>query len=65
MSLFGVFAIYAPRVVNELGEKVQQEGYLGAFGMGTVGHAAGHRLHRAVPQFSPSPLRLSRPRPLA
>lgn len=36
MSLFGVFAIYPPRVVNELGEKVQQEGHLSAFGMGLL-----------------------------
>lgn len=36
MSLFGVFAAYPPRVVNELGEKVQQEGHLSAFGMGLL-----------------------------
>ncbi|HOW70567.1 MAG TPA: protein-disulfide reductase DsbD family protein [Phycisphaerae bacterium] len=36
MSLFGVFAIYPPRVVNELGDKVQQEGHLSAFGMGLL-----------------------------
>jgi len=36
LSLFGVFALNPPRVVNELGEKVQREGHAGAFGMGLL-----------------------------
>ncbi|MFH1417231.1 MAG: protein-disulfide reductase DsbD domain-containing protein [Planctomycetota bacterium] len=37
MSLFGVFAIFTPRVVNKLGEKAEaQEGYLSAFGTGVL-----------------------------
>ncbi len=36
MSLFGVFAVFPPRFVNELGEKVQKEGHLNAFGMGLL-----------------------------
>jgi len=41
LSLFGVFAFFPPRVVNELGEKVQQEGYLSAFGMGLLATVLG------------------------
>ena len=36
LSLFGVFALNPPRVVNELGERVQREGHWGAFGMGLL-----------------------------
>ncbi len=36
MSLFGVFSLFPPRVINELGERVQREGHLGAFGMGLL-----------------------------
>lgn len=37
LSLFGVFAILTPRVVNELGQKAEsQEGYLSAFGTGLL-----------------------------
>jgi len=36
LSLFGAFALNPPRVVNELGERVQREGHLGAFGMGLL-----------------------------
>jgi thiol:disulfide interchange protein DsbD len=41
LSLFGVFALFPPRIVNELGEKVQQEGFLSAFGMGLLATVLG------------------------
>jgi thiol:disulfide interchange protein DsbD len=37
LSLFGVFAVFTPRVVSELGQKAEaQEGYLSAFGTGLL-----------------------------
>ncbi|HSW44869.1 MAG TPA: protein-disulfide reductase DsbD domain-containing protein [Phycisphaerae bacterium] len=36
LSLFGVFSLNPPTVVNELGGKVQREGHLSAFGMGLL-----------------------------
>ncbi len=37
LSLFGVFAVFTPKVVNELGQKAEaQEGYLSAFGTGLL-----------------------------
>lgn len=37
LSLFGVFTLFPPKIVNELGGQVQsQEGPLGAFGMGLL-----------------------------
>lgn len=37
LSLFGVFAVFTPNVVNELGQKAEaQEGYLSAFGTGIL-----------------------------
>ena len=37
MSLFGVFALFTPKVVNELGAKAEaQEGYLSAFATGIL-----------------------------
>lgn len=41
MSLFGVFSISPPRVVNELGDKVQGEGVLSSFGMGLLATVLG------------------------
>ncbi len=36
LSLFGVFTVFTPRVVNVLGEKTEGEGYLSAFGTGLL-----------------------------
>lgn len=36
MSLFGVFAIFTPRVINRLDEKVEGEGYASAFATGIL-----------------------------
>ncbi len=36
LSLFGVFALFPPKIVNQLGEAVPQEGHFGAFGMGLL-----------------------------
>lgn len=37
LSLFGVFAVFTPKIVNELGQKAEaQEGYLSAFGTGVL-----------------------------
>jgi len=36
LSLFGVFAIFTPKVINRLDEKVEGEGYLSAFGTGLL-----------------------------
>jgi thiol:disulfide interchange protein DsbD len=41
LSLFGVFTLFAPRLVNELGEKVHQEGHLNTFGMGLLATVLG------------------------
>jgi len=41
LSLFGVFTLYAPKMVGELGEKVQQEGHLSSFGMGILATVLG------------------------
>lgn len=41
LSLFGVFSLNPPHVVNELGEKVQGEGLLSAFGTGLLATALG------------------------
>jgi len=36
LSLFGVFSLFAPKIVGELGGKVQREGHLSAVGMGLL-----------------------------
>ncbi len=36
LSLFGVFAVFTPRVINKLGEKAEGEGYLSAFTTGLL-----------------------------
>ena len=41
LSLFGVFSLNPPHVVNELGEKVQGEGLASAFGTGLLATALG------------------------
>jgi len=41
LSLFGVFSINPPTALNELGEKVQKEGHLNAFGMGLLATVLG------------------------
>lgn len=36
LSLFGVFAVFTPRVINKLGEKAEGEGFLSAFTTGLL-----------------------------
>ncbi len=36
LSLFGVFAVFTPRVINKLGEKAEGEGFLSAFSTGLL-----------------------------
>ncbi len=36
LSLFGVFSVFPPRLVNDLGERIRGEGHLSSFGMGLL-----------------------------
>lgn len=41
LSLFGVFSLFPPRFVNELGQKVKEKGHLSAFGTGLLATVLG------------------------
>jgi thiol:disulfide interchange protein DsbD len=36
LSLFGVFAVFTPRVINDLGQRAEGEGFASAFGTGVL-----------------------------
>jgi len=41
LSLFGVFVLFTPKIVNEMGQKVEGEGYLSAFSTGVLATVLG------------------------